>query len=34
VGSHGIKNIRSFLFGSTASYLMKESPSDILVYVL
>ncbi|MEA3497626.1 MAG: universal stress protein [Campylobacterota bacterium] len=33
VGSHGTKNIKSFLFGSTASYLMKESRSDILVYV-
>ncbi|MEA3497827.1 MAG: universal stress protein [Campylobacterota bacterium] len=33
MGSHGTKNIHSFLFGSTASFLMKESPSDILVYV-
>ena len=33
IGSHGTKNIKSFLFGSTASFLMKESPSDILVYV-
>lgn len=33
MGSHGTKNIQSFLFGSTASFLMKESPSDILVYV-
>ncbi len=33
IGSHGVKNIKSFLFGSTASFLMKESPSDILVYV-
>ena len=33
IGSHGVKNITSFLFGSTASFLMKESPSDILVYV-
>ncbi len=33
IGSHGTKNIISFLFGSTASFLMKESTSDILVYV-
>ncbi|MCK5110587.1 MAG: universal stress protein [Arcobacteraceae bacterium] len=33
IGSHGTKNIKSFLFGSTASFLMKESPSDILVYI-
>lgn len=33
IGSHGVKDIESFLFGSVASYVMKESPSDILVYV-
>ena len=33
IGSHGVKNIESFLFGSTAAFLMAESSSDILVYV-
>lgn len=33
LGSKGVNNLNSFVFGSTASYLMKNSPIDVLVYV-
>lgn len=33
LGSKGVNNLNSFLFGSTASYLVQNSPTDVLVYV-
>lgn len=33
LGSKGVDNLNSFLFGSTASYLVRNSPTDVLVYV-
>jgi len=33
LGSKGIGNLNSFVFGSTASYLLRESPTDILIHV-
>jgi len=33
LGSKGVGNLNSFLFGSTASYLVQNSPTDVLVYV-
>lgn len=33
LGSKGVGNLNSFLFGSTASYLVRNSPKDVLVYV-
>ena len=33
LGSKGVGNLNSFLFGSTASYLVRNSPTDVLVYV-
>jgi len=32
-GSKGVNNLNSFLFGSTASYLIQRSPVDVLAYV-
>jgi len=33
LGSKGVNNLNSFLFGSTASYLIQRSPVDVLAYV-
>lgn len=33
LGSKGVNNLNSFVFGSTASYLMQSTPIDVLVYV-
>lgn len=33
LGSKGVGNLNSFLFGSTASYLVQKSPTDVLVYL-
>lgn len=33
LGSKGVDNLNSFIFGSTASFLLQMSPSDVLVYV-
>ena len=33
LGSKGVDNLNSFVFGSTASYLVQSSPVDVLVYV-
>jgi len=33
LGSKGVNDLNSFVFGSTASYLMQRSPIDVLVYV-
>ncbi|WP_345976991.1 universal stress protein [Sulfurimonas sp. HSL3-7] len=33
LGAHGIKVSDTVLYGSTASYLMKTVPSDVLIYV-
>lgn len=33
LGSKGVNNLNSFVFGSTASYLVQRSPIDVLVYV-
>ncbi len=33
LGSKGVDNLNSFVFGSTASYLIQRSPIDVLVYV-
>lgn len=33
LGSKGVGNLNSFLFGSTASYLVQNSPIDVLVHV-
>lgn len=33
LGSKGVDNLNSFVFGSTASYLVQRSPLDVLVYV-
>lgn len=33
LGSKGVDNLNSFVFGSTASYLVRNSPIDVLVYV-
>lgn len=33
LGSKGVGNLNSFLFGSTASYLVQNAPTDVLVYV-
>lgn len=33
LGSKGVDNLNSFVFGSTASYLVQRAPTDVLVYV-
>lgn len=33
LGTHGVKVSDSIFYGSTASYLMKKVPSDVLIYV-
>jgi len=33
LGAHGVKVSDTVLYGSTASYLMKNVPSDVLIYV-
>ena len=33
LGSKGVDNMNSFMYGSTASYVTRESPVDVLVYV-
>ncbi len=33
LGSKGVDNLNSFVFGSTASYLLQRAPIDVLVYV-
>lgn len=33
LGSKGVNNLNSFVFGSTASYLIQRSPIDVLAYV-
>jgi len=33
LGSKGVENLNSFVFGSTASFLLQRSPIDVLVYV-
>ena len=33
LGTHGVKVSDSVVYGSTASYLMKKVPSDVLIYV-
>lgn len=33
LGSKGVDNLNSFVFGSTASFLLRMSPTDVLVYV-
>lgn len=33
LGSRGVDNLNSFVFGSTASFLLHMSPTDVLVYV-
>jgi len=33
LGSKGVNNLMSFVFGSTASYLVRNSPIDVLVHV-
>jgi nucleotide-binding universal stress UspA family protein len=33
LGSKGVDDLNSFVFGSTASYLLRRSPIDVLVYV-
>lgn len=33
LGTHGVKVSDSIVYGSTASYLMKTVPSDVLIYV-
>jgi len=33
LGSKGVGNLNSFVFGSTASYLVQSSPIDVLVHV-
>lgn len=33
LGSKGVEGLNSYIFGSTASYLMQRSPIDVLVYV-
>jgi len=33
LGSKGVDNLNSFVFGSTASFLLSMSPTDVLVYV-
>ncbi len=33
LGSKGVGNLNSFVFGSTASYLLQRSPIDVLAYV-
>ncbi len=33
LGSKGVNDLNSFVFGSTASYLLQRSPIDVLVYV-
>ena len=33
LGSKGVDNLNSFVFGSTASFLVQKSPIDVLVYV-
>lgn len=33
LGSNGVDNLNSFVFGSTASYLLQRAPIDVLVYV-
>jgi nucleotide-binding universal stress UspA family protein len=33
LGSKGVDNFNSFVFGSTASFLLQNAPADVLVYV-
>jgi len=33
LGSEGVDSLNSFVFGSTASFLLRMSPTDVLVYV-
>ncbi len=33
LGSKGVDNLNSFIFGSTASFLVQRSPIDVLVYI-
>lgn len=33
LGSKGVDNLNSFVFGSTASFLLRMSPIDVLIYV-
>ena len=33
LGSKGVDNMNSFIYGSTASYLTQKSPTDVLVHV-
>ncbi len=33
LGSKGVDNLNSFIFGSTASYMLQRSPLDVLVHV-
>ena len=33
LGSKGVENLNSFVFGSTASFLLRMSPTDVLIYV-
>lgn len=33
LGSKGVDNLNSFVFGSTVSFLLHMSPTDVLVYV-
>lgn len=33
LGSKGVDNLNSFVFGSTASYLLQRSPIDVLIFV-
>jgi nucleotide-binding universal stress UspA family protein len=33
LGSKGVDNLNSFVFGSTASFLLHMSPTDVLIYV-
>jgi len=33
LGSKGVDNLNSFVFGSTASFLLRMSPTDVLVYI-
>jgi nucleotide-binding universal stress UspA family protein len=33
LGSKGVDNLNSFIFGSTATYISQNTPTDVLVYV-
>jgi nucleotide-binding universal stress UspA family protein len=33
LGSKGVDNLNSFIFGSTAAYISQNTPTDVLVYV-